>query len=191
MRTNIQWSQNYIRDSSCTDINRVLLVGDACHNLINPAYLLVAKTFPFPVVLASLLIYGQLCTFLLCCFLCGENTLIFSALGSFTTALIFVSLLSHLHGILWLQIAAVVAVGYADISPEVYWKKVLPNTPIPNFILEKLHPGKSSSSLLCFFHSSFEFTISNIKPSLNTSWIGLFDSGFEFSDIICRVHLCS
>ncbi|KAJ8644715.1 hypothetical protein MRB53_006463 [Persea americana] len=37
-------------------------------------------------------------------------------------------------------IAAVVAVGYADISPEVYWKKVLPNTPIPNFILEKLHP---------------------------------------------------
>ncbi|RWR73380.1 BURP domain-containing protein [Cinnamomum micranthum f. kanehirae] len=36
-------------------------------------------------------------------------------------------------------IAAVVAVGYADISPEVYWKKVLPNTPIPNSILEKLH----------------------------------------------------
>ncbi|XXG47940.1 hypothetical protein AAC387_Pa02g2500 [Persea americana] len=36
-------------------------------------------------------------------------------------------------------IAAVVAVGYTEISPEVYWKKVLPNTPIPNSILEKLH----------------------------------------------------
>ncbi|GMH06992.1 hypothetical protein Nepgr_008832 [Nepenthes gracilis] len=35
---------------------------------------------------------------------------------------------------------AVFVVGHADPSPETYWKRVLPNTPLPKAVEESLHP---------------------------------------------------
>ncbi|GLT55463.1 hypothetical protein SLA2020_285820 [Shorea laevis] len=43
---------------------------------------------------------------------------------------------------IFVPLAVALVASHAALSPEAYWKTVLPNTPMPKAVRELLHPGK-------------------------------------------------
>ncbi|GLU01409.1 hypothetical protein SLE2022_187180 [Rubroshorea leprosula] len=42
---------------------------------------------------------------------------------------------------IFVPLAVALVASHAALSPEAYWKTVLPNTPMPKAVRELLHPG--------------------------------------------------